>query len=488
MRSFVLVLLVCAGCVRAEVVDCGNGVVCPTSMTCDVDNKTCIDPHGLSAPEGTIDFGPVGCGATSPSLPLQVSNFGLTPISIETHATIVGVEVTPAAATIDPGQGMELGVTITAATESIPGSPFEGSVVLKTPYELLERPIRFETKGGIATVGNLDFGETFDGTVATQQLLVRNSGNAPFDVSAVLDGGGLFALTGTVTNLHVEPGYSAPISVTFSPTVNGTGTQTQTAQFTYAGAMCQQPASSVVLTGVASGDLVLVDHTKLDFGTALCGADASTLAVTLLNRSMSIQDVVATISGPNANLYSSDDSTQIAAGTPTVATSALIHVTRLAIPTPGVPKARAAVLDLDIKQAALVKHVDLASVVAGSVLAVDTTDIDFGAIPKGGTTTRLVRLSNASTLSTVTISPTSVLGGGGAKLTVSPTTFQVGRGGVVPITFQFTAGATATAIPPTTFTFNAVGQCSVPPTVTVQGTVTTAGGGTMVVIEDPPQP
>ena len=475
MRLFVLVLAASAGCVKAEVVDCGNGVVCPSSMTCDVENQTCIDPHGLSAPEGTIDFGPVGCGATSPSLPLLVSNFGLTPISIETSATIVGVQVTPAMATIDPGSGMGLGVTAMAAAESIPGSPFEGSVVLKTPYELLERPIRFETKGGIATAGNLDFGETFNGTVATQQLLVQNSGNAPFDISASLTGGGQFALTGNVTSLHVEPGYSAPISVTFSPTVSGTGNQMQSAQFTYTGAMCQQPVASVVLTGVASGDLVLVDHTKLDFGTALCGTDAMTLPVTLLNRSMSIQDVLATISGPNANLYSSDGGTQIAAGTPTVATSAVIHVTRLAIPTPDAPKAGSAVLDLDIKQAALVKHVDLTSVVAGSVLSVDTTDIDFGALSKGAAATRIVRLSNASTLSTVTISPTSVLGGGGAKLTVSPTTFQIGRGNVVPITFQFTAGGTSTEIPPTTFTFNAAGQCSVPPTVTVQGKVTATG-------------
>jgi PKD repeat protein len=471
MRSYVLVVMGLTGCLKPDLVECSDGTLCPSGTTCDVENATCIDAEGLSVAPGEINLGSVGCGMSSSQVALPISNFGIAPIDVRLSSTVVGVKVTPEEATIAPHETLHAMVEARGASESIPGTPIEGSVVITSAHELIARTIRFETTGAIATANDVDFGEAFSGTSTTSTLLVRNTGNSPFTVTPTLtNAAGVFSLITTASILTVEPDHSVPFTLQFAPALANVGTFTGSVMLAYTGAMCQQPTTSVTVDGTSSGDVVIVDHTKLDFGTSACSAPAQDITLTLANRSPTPQTVTLDFSGPNSAAFSSLPGLTIPAGSAAVAISVSTNITRLAIPAKSPLITQVAQLKVGFKEANVVKILDVQSVIAAPVLMAEVDKVDFGTVAKSQVVTKTVQIINTGTLGTVTISPAVVTAANGAKLTVSPTTFQIPRATTVPITFTFTAGSSVSEFPETTFTLNSPGQCSPPPTIIVNAT------------------
>ena len=383
-------------------------------------------------------------------------------------STVVGVKVTPQEATIAPHDTLQAMIEARGASESVPGTPIEGSVVITSAHELIARTIRFETSGAIATASDVDFGEVFTGTSKTATLQVRNSGNSPFTVAASLtNAAGVFSLLSVNSMQTVEPDHSAPFTVQFAPGVAAAGNYAGTVGLEYTGPMCQQPTTGVVLDGSASGEAVIVDHTKIDFGMAVCGAPAQNITLTMANRSTTAQSVTLELSGPSSLAFTSVGALTVPAGSATVAVSVTTNITRLAIPTKAPLATQTALLKVEFKEAAVTKYLDVQNVIAAPFLGAETDKVNFGVVAKGTVATKTVQIMNTGTLGTVTISPTVVTGANGAKLTVSPTTFQIPRSATVPITFTFTAGSSSGTFPETTFTLNSPGQCSPPPTIVV---------------------
>lgn len=472
MRQYVLVLTLVTGCVKANLVECSDGTLCPSGTTCDVAGSTCIDPHGLSVPVGDINLGSVSCGETSGQIALPISNYGVAGIEAQLGSTVVGVTVTPGEATIEAHGTLQALVTARGADDAPPGTPIEGAVVIITRHEQVSRAIRFDTAGAVAVADNVDFGETFSGTNNTEMVRVHNGGNLPFTVAARLanNPSGLFSLVTTSAPLAVQPGTDQTFMVKFDPGAGNVGNYTAKIALDYVGPMCHGPTAELEVNGSASGDVVIVDHSKLDFGNALCGAPAQDIVLTMTNRSMTAQTVTLTLMGSHAAKYAAPSSVVIPGGTSMIAVSGSATITRLPIPTKSELMLQPAQLKVDFKEAGIVKTLDVGSAISAPVLSTEISEIDFGTVGKGGVVSRAVRVHNLGTQTgTVTVSPTTVMGPGGAKLTVSPTVFQIPRNGVVPVVFTFTSGGIAGVLPEATFTLSSPGQCSTPPAIKVAG-------------------
>lgn len=199
----------------------------------------------------------------------------------------------------------------------------------------------------------------------------------------------------------------------------------------------------------------------------MCGAPAQGITLTVANRSTTAQTVALKLTGADAASFRTLPEIALPAGSSTVAVSASTTITRLAIPAKSPLLTQAAQLEIDFKEAGITKVLPVQSVISAPVLASDVELIDFGIVGKTGVVTRGARISNSGMLGTVTISPTVVMGANGSKLTVSPTTFQIPRSGIVPITFTFTGGVASGGFPETTFTLSSPGQCSTPPAIKV---------------------
>jgi cysteine-rich repeat protein len=58
MKPILLALLATTACIQAADVDCGNGLVCPEHMACDVPHHTCVQPPQITACEGQLQDTP----------------------------------------------------------------------------------------------------------------------------------------------------------------------------------------------------------------------------------------------------------------------------------------------------------------------------------------------------------------------------------------------------------------------------------------------
>jgi hypothetical protein len=466
MRSVLLLALGAAGCLKADLVECSDGRLCPGGTVCDVENATCIDPHGISVPEGALDFAAVGCGSMS-EITIPLRNFGVSPVDFEARSTISGITPAVTTGTIEPGGTFDLTVRAVPADESIPGVSVEGTLVLSTSTQLLERPMRMTTVGGVAVTSQLvDFGETNVNAPVTRTLDVTNTGNAPFDVTLGVDAAtASFSLPATSpsSDVHVNPDETKTFTLAFTPaSIQAWAGQVD---LTYAGAMCQQPPARVMLSGSGTGSPILVDFTKLDFGSAACGAAPKTMMVTVTNNLSTPQTLTAKVD--DTSVFVAPDDTISVPGPGTVK----FPVTRAAIMPPGPIGSSKAVLTITADPAGEAKAIELSHTTVAPVLRGNTHAVALVAAP-GEVVTKVVGMGNTGTaIATVSITPPSVGSPGGSELSVQPTLFQIGPGQNVPVTFQLIGAEATEELPQTSFQFNAAGQCSVPPTVLVDATV-----------------
>lgn len=460
-RAIVLGIVVATtGCLRDDLVACSDGRSCPIGTLCDEERATCIDPLGISAPEGVIDFGSVACGGMA-SVTLPLRNYGVSPIEFDAATTISGVSVSPPAGSIPPGDSAMIEITADPGEQSIPGAAIEGTLVLSTSYEILERPVRLVSAGAVVkAIATVDFGEVQINTDNPRLLVLRNDGNAPADatITALTP-----PFTATLTEaVRIEPGIPAEVVLHFEPT--SIESYAQTAQLSFAGELCQPPPSTIAVSGVATGEPILSSHTVVDFGPSMCGDPASSRTVTFTSNLSSPQTLTPAVSGINASSYSSQGITQLED-----AGAASFVVTRTAVDKLTAVGDKSATLAVEVTPHGLTKLVSLVHSIEAPVLTLSTTAIDFGSLSAGEVRTTTVLITNTGNVPATVIAEAPPFQSG-ARVVVTPNPFQVPAGSSIPLQVQLHS-VLPKGREEGTITFKSEGQCSVDPIVTITATV-----------------
>jgi hypothetical protein len=454
----VMAVALTAGCLRDGVIRCGD-TYCPEGLVCEAGG--CVDPTGLSVPEAPIDFVSVGCG-TSAEIDVMLRNFGTMPIAFEASTTIDGVSVMPPGGVVEPDVPFELTIVADASTQSIPGVAAEGSLVIATDREILERTVRLTTAGALIEADEtLDFGEIGVGQSMVRSFDIRNVGTSAVDVTLTPPLQTAYSVP--MTSASIGAGELVQFNVSYAPQVLGP-TSVASIALSYAGALCQVPPAEVVLSGIASGDPILISNTLLDFGSAACGPAASTLPVTLTSNLPQAQTVNAMITGPDANTFM-----MIPSGTLPAAPSGMlpIAVTRQPnfVPTP--VGAKSATLTLTMNPSGVMKVVTLSHDVVAPVLETGIDAVDFGTVPVfSGTAFETYVTNNGNAVANVTVSPAVMQFPGGTQVHVSPSALQVEPGEQAPLIINLITGGQVIT---NNFmiTLSAVGQCAPPSTIFV---------------------
>ena len=177
----------------------------------------------LSVTPSVVGFGNVSVGSPV-TQPLRLTNGGSNSVMIKSvSATGAGFSIsgliTPQ--TLTPGEsvnftaefnpkgtGTETG-TISIATESTPVSVGLNGVGVSSAAQL------------VASTTSLSFGNVMIGDSPSQQVILKNRGNASADISSVSVTGGSYTLGGVTSNVTLAPDQSAILTVEFGPKTMG---------------------------------------------------------------------------------------------------------------------------------------------------------------------------------------------------------------------------------------------------------------------------
>jgi hypothetical protein len=455
-------LLVCTlvGCIHDNLVTCGDQL-CPAGSLCDAANGQCADPSGLSLPNDVIDL-QVACGATSMST-LPFRNVSSHSIDVSIAATVPGVSASPALVTLAPGEEADVQLVATAPSESIPGVVATGNLVVAVDgNRLLGRQLRLSTNGALITASEdtVDFGESsIPASPIVRTFTLVNTGNADAMVTPTAPAAPYsLASAGAIT---LGAGGSSAVGVSFQPL---DGSFPSELALAFSSNTCQPPPTSIALSGVGTGDAILVDHLVLDFGSSNCDMPMPVaLPLTFTNEAATAQQLGFTISGGRAFGYSTDPAPLLPPG-PSMTT---INVTRSQLLLPQSIGVQTSTLTVAAPALATPTLVTLKQTIVSPLLVLSMGSFTFN-YPKMSGTQQTVAITNqGNAVANVTVSPSSVLYPGTTYLGFSPSSFQIPPQGMAIGTVSFTSGTVA--IPTTTlsFTFSAVGSCSGTQTLTV---------------------
>jgi hypothetical protein len=170
----------------------------------------------------SVNFGNVATGDTN-SQPIQISNAGTATLTIS-QVTMTGggngfgtILSTPLA--IQPGKSATL-------TPSSTGT-FSGSISLVSNAPNSPLTINLTGAGVVATrtlgasTSSLSFGNVNDGTKASQNVTLTNTGNSNVTISSVGATGTGFSASGVQTGLMLTPNQTATLTVSFDPSSPG---------------------------------------------------------------------------------------------------------------------------------------------------------------------------------------------------------------------------------------------------------------------------
>lgn len=141
---------------------------------------------------------------------------------------------------------------------------------------------------------SVDFGEVPIGARHDAALIVRNSGNAPWEPAAppVVDGGGFSWLSGC--DVAVAPGATCTAQLTFAPAVEGPAAGTLTVRFPGTGGVDVDVTGR--LRGRGTPATLVVSPPSIDFGAVTVG-ESRVERITLENRGSEGLDVPLGITG-----------------------------------------------------------------------------------------------------------------------------------------------------------------------------------------------
>jgi hypothetical protein len=251
----------------------------PASLVINLSGTGQAGQPTLGISPTTVPFGNVNVGSNS-SQTVTLSNSGTATLNI-TAATITGsgYTMTLVPTSIAAGSNTTFNVTFTPTTGgSAPGSISITSNAPGSPATINLTGTGLQAQIA-ATPSSVAFGTVTEGNTDSQQITLKNNGNATLTFSAINGSGTGFGQTGLTTSTTIAAGASANFNATFDPsstaTVNGTITLTTNGT----------PASLVINlsgTGQATTQLLGVSPASLAFGNVL-DDNSSSLPVTVTN-------------------------------------------------------------------------------------------------------------------------------------------------------------------------------------------------------------
>jgi hypothetical protein len=174
----------------------------------------------------SVNFGNVATGDTN-SQPIQISNGGTATLTIS-QVTMTGggngfgtILSTPLA--IQPGKSASFNATLTPSSTGT----FSGSISLVSNAPNSPLTINLTGAGVVATrtlgasTSSLSFGNVNDGTKASQNVTLTNTGNSNVTISSVGATGTGFSASGVQTGLMLTPNQTATLTVSFDPSSPG---------------------------------------------------------------------------------------------------------------------------------------------------------------------------------------------------------------------------------------------------------------------------
>gem|GEM_PF-886240 len=257
---------------------------------------------------GSRDFGEQRVGAPGTTQALTVQNTGTSGTLKITHISQAGAGAAAYSfmpTTLDVPFGQTRSLTVTFAPVSVGSAP----ATLTLTTNDVARPTVTVTLSGtgidptISVPATLAFGEQSVGAVGTTQTLtVQNSGTGTLSITNIVKGGsGNAAYSFTPATLDVPAGQSRPLSVTFTPTVEGPADATLTLTTNDVA----RPTVTVTLSGTGIRPIISVPG-SLAFGEHRVGAPAATQTLTVQNTGATGNLRITNIakSGPGQAAYS----------------------------------------------------------------------------------------------------------------------------------------------------------------------------------------
>jgi hypothetical protein len=180
----------------------------------------------IAVTPSSVNFGNVATGDTN-SQPIQISNGGTATLTIS-QVTMTGggngfgtILSTPLA--IQPGKSASFNATLTPSSTGT----FSGSISLVSNAPNSPLTINLTGAGVVATrtlgasTSSLSFGNVNDGTKASQNVTLTNTGNSNVTISSVGATGTGFSASGAQTGLMLTPNQTATLTVSFDPSSPG---------------------------------------------------------------------------------------------------------------------------------------------------------------------------------------------------------------------------------------------------------------------------
>jgi hypothetical protein len=407
----------------------------------------------------SVNFGKVGVGKQTTQT-IALTNTGSMPVSI-TQATIsnpafslTGVTLPMTVAT---GQSGNVTVAVTPPTAgtltgtiTVQGSGGAAPAVVNLSATAVAPAPQISVSSNSVQFGTIGVGAT-----GNMNLLISNTGSADLTISVISVTGAQFGVSGITTPKIISAGQSAPVGLSFQPTVGGatSGTLSITSNDP------SNPTMSVALTGTGStapfGQLQ-ANPTSVSFGSLSTGGTA-TQQVTLSNTGTSavqISSIAASGAGFSVNGIT-------APFTLNAATSAILNV--VFAPTTGGSASGSVTITSNATNSTLT--VSLTGSAAQPGLSITPASFTFGSVADGQTKSQNFTLTNTGA-SSLTISQLTV-SGAGYSISGLTTPSTIAAGASVTFSAVF-APTTAGSLPGTiTITSNAAGS---PSTVALSGT------------------
>jgi hypothetical protein len=296
VRLLLAAVLLGSGCIEHDLVDCGDGRVCPVGTTCDRVNASCVSDGAIGISAAEIELLDVQCGTTAMHTML-VTNPGSYDVAISARATPSHLTIEPAEATIAAGESLELTLILDAGTANSPGERNVGAVSIVTDRERLTRVVRYSMSGALVTASEtVDLGETPSNGSEVRTFSVTNRGNVPTELT-ITNLGDPFSMP-TPNPITIAPNTQRELVVEFDPG-GVVGDYKATAQLAFSGTHCEPPPTTLAVSARASGDALLASNTLVEMAKSVCDGMEERFAIVLTSQSSSTQTITTNFIGAN---------------------------------------------------------------------------------------------------------------------------------------------------------------------------------------------
>jgi hypothetical protein len=403
---------------------------------------------------GSLNFGSVTIGTTSPSQTVTLQNTGNATLNITSIAASSSyAETSTCSSTLAAGQSCAISVTFSPLqTGTITGAITITDNALNSPQTV---GLTGTGTGPIATLSasSLNFGTVVLGTTSPSQMVtLTNTGNTKLTISSIKLAGSAYTETNNCT-ATLSPGSNCTFTITFKP--KSVGTLTGTVTITDNASNSPQVIS---MTGL--GTEVSFSPSSLNFGTIAVGSSSAPQTITLTNTNtkngLSITSIGLT--GANTNDFSETNTcgSSLPAGGSCTITATF---------TPLADGALSASVSVTDNGGGSPQTVPLAGTGSGTapVITVSPTSLNFGNVVVGTTSpAQTVTVTNSGNGA---LSITSIVAGTNYGQT-NTCGSSLGAGLNCTISVTFTPGASGTLNGTLTITDNANNS---PQTVSLTG-------------------